>query len=142
MKKWVFHILFGALLSAGVFFGGIYLVFKLVPIRLDVTGSAAVAAAVIGALGALVGSISTGLMNYWTKHIDESTTRKDRLARLALELTKMDFEIRQASISLGPVKFCREVYRCFEEYERTGKWPTDSLSQQIIQIIKKDTQTS
>jgi hypothetical protein len=96
---------------------------------------------VTGIAGIIIGSLSGAfgvLMNTWVKNyelIEKTRDReeriRDRSSKYALELTKMDFELRQKSLEitgnknmfLAPIKVYRELYKALLELHKKGTWP-------------------
>ena len=92
---------------------------------------AAIIGALAGALGGVVASTLSSLSSLWAGSRDFEERLKDRVSDHALELTRMDYELRQKSLELtkekreflAPVKVYRELYRALLELHETGNWP-------------------
>lgn len=96
---------------------------------LDETQTASIVGILIGALAGALGGIVTTVLGIWerTREVDERT--RDRVSDAALQLTKMDYELRQKSLELqnrqdlflAPTKVYRELYKALLELNTTLK---------------------
>jgi hypothetical protein len=108
----------------------VYIVWTVFP-SLDITIKAFVIGALAGTLGGLVGSAITSLVNLWDRERDAEERLKDRVSSHALELTQMDYQIRQKALEvtkkrkhfLAPIKVYRELYKALLELHKSGTWP-------------------
>lgn len=99
--------------------------------RLDSPAIAGIIGAFGGALAGILGSATASVVGAWDRSREVNERLKDRVSSHALELTKMDYELRQKSfdtskgklIFLAPVKVYRELYRALLELHEKGTWP-------------------
>ncbi len=92
---------------------------------------AAIIGTLVGTLGGVIAATLTSLSSLWAGSRDVEERLKDRVSTHALELTRMDYELRQKSLELtkekrdflAPVKVYRELYRALLELHETGDWP-------------------
>jgi len=119
-----------ASITVMVLVGFIYLVSTAFP-SFDVTAKAVVIGALAGTIGGIIGSTITSLVNLWDRERDAEERLKDRVSSHALELTRMDYEMRQKALEvtkrrkkrLAPIKVYRELYRALLELHEKGTWP-------------------
>ncbi|RJQ24379.1 hypothetical protein C4565_09940 [Candidatus Parcubacteria bacterium] len=87
-------------------------------------------AALGGALAASLGPIITAMLTSsgQTRETDEKI--RDEASRVSLELTRMDYELRQQALPegyaqqfLAPAKVYREFYKAIVELRVKGTWP-------------------
>ncbi len=87
--------------------------------------------AVAAIIGALIGSSPGAFVGIWKATMDADAKLKDRISTHALELIKMDYEMRQKfldlyeaqQVFLAPAKVYREFYFALYELHTTGNWP-------------------
>ena len=96
----------------------------------------------------------TAIVGLWKTAKDADEKLKDRISDHALQLTKMDYELRQKSLDtsgttqkfLAPVKVYRTFYRALYELHTTGGWPKEVEEQGLLNIfelgLKKDTEAN
>ena len=116
-----------AIIVAGVL---IYIVFTVFP-SMDITAKAVAIGALLGAVGGIIGAAITSLVNLWNRERDAEERLKDRVSGHALELTRMDYEMRLKALQvtkrrkhlLAPIKVYRELYKALLELHKTGIWP-------------------
>lgn len=97
-----------------------------------------VIAAIVGTIIGSIGGVFGFIISVWNKGRelgekaeDREEQIKDRSSKYALELTKMDFELRQKSLKsikgkamfLAPTKVYRELYKALLELHKKGEWP-------------------
>lgn len=97
-----------------------------------------VMAAIVGTIIGSIGGVFGFIISAWSKarELREKTEDReeqirDRSSKYALELTKMDFELRQKSLQsikskamfLAPTKVYRELYKALLELHKKGTWP-------------------
>jgi len=87
-------------------------------------------AALGGALVASLGPIITAMFTSLGQQRDTDERIRDEASRVALELTRMDYELRQQALPegyaqqfLAPAKVYREFYRAIVELRTRGTWP-------------------
>lgn len=86
----------------------------------------------IGLLGAVVNSI-----------IDKESRLKDRVSAGAMDLTKLDYELRQKALEierrrdffLAPAKVYRTLYLALLELHSTGNWPKQPEEMGLLRIF-------
>ena len=97
-------------------------------------GASAGATTLIAALGgALVGSLGTVLTSLVTSMSQQRETDeriRDEASKVALDLTRMDYELRQQALKegesqqfLAPAKVYREFYKAVVELRTKDSWP-------------------
>jgi len=121
-------------ISATIYLLIIIVVFLLALNNIDSPTVTIIVGTVIGSIGGVLGFF----VNAWIKDRelkekikDREEQIRDRSARYALELTKMDFELRQESLKLvkgkrlflAPIKVYRELYKALLELHKKGTWP-------------------
>ena len=97
----------------------------------DITARAVVIGALAGTIGAVKGSTITPLVNLRDRERDAEERLKDRVYSHALELTRMDYEMRQKALEitkwrkkrLAPIKVYKELYKALLELHNKGTWP-------------------
>jgi len=137
------------LITVIVVFAAVYLVvlgvlLSLAFPRLDPTAIAGIVGGLVGALGGILGSAMASVVAVWDRSRDAEERLKDRVSSHALELTKMDYELRQKSLELtkrrkkflAPVKVYRELYRALLELHNTGQWPTNINELGLLAIFE------
>lgn len=103
--------------------------------KLDSSAAAAIVGALGGALAGILGSAIVSVVGIWDRTRDVKERLKERVSAHALELTKMDFELRQKSLELlkerqlflAPTKVYRELYKALLELHEKGTWPPKHL---------------
>jgi len=100
----------------------------------------------VGILGVVIGSFITFLGTFlativgvWGVTKDVEARLKDRISRDALELTRMDYELRSKGLKrfyLAPVKVYRELYKALLELHTAGTWPKAIEKLGILQIFE------
>ncbi len=121
-------------------FGFIYF---LVP-KLDSPTVSALAGIAIGSLAAILGPILNTLVSIWNRSKESEERLKDRVSNHALELTKMDYDLRQKSLEtsgktqefLAPAKVYRTFYKALLELHTTGNWPKEVEDLGLLQIFE------
>lgn len=99
--------------------------------EIDPTSRAGIIGFVFGGFIGLFGTIVSAIITMWSKGKDVEEERKGRAIRCALELTEMDYKLRQQSLKsrggeqefLAPVKVYREFYKALLQLHTTGAWP-------------------
>jgi hypothetical protein len=98
---------------------------------------------VIGSLVGLVGSTAAALVNVWKVTREAEQKLQDRISNHALQLTQMDFELRQKSLErsrserffLAPAKVYRTFYRALLALHTTGEWPKEVEELGLLNIF-------
>lgn len=104
-----------------------YLIFP----KIDSSAAAGILGAIGGALFGFLGASVTTLVAVWDRTRELTERLKDRVSNHAIELAKMDYELRQKSLEfsktkkkfLAPVKVYREFYKALLELHEKGTWP-------------------
>ena len=99
---------------------------------------------IVGSFSGLFGSIVTSIIGIWRIEKDVEGRLKDRISTHALELTQMDYELRQKSLEsrgdkqqfLAPAKVYRTFYRALLELHTTGKWPKEVEKLGLLNIFE------
>jgi len=98
---------------------------------LDATALAVILGALVGSVGGVVGSAVTSLVTLWNQERDYDERLKDRASSHALELTRLNYELRLKSLNttkqrkrfLAHIKVYRELYRALLDLHKTGNFP-------------------
>ena len=121
-------------IAAGVYILIIFIIFFLLIKYIESPVVAAIIGTFVGSIGGIFGLV----IGAWNKDRelkekieDRAEQLKDRSSKYALELTKMDFELRQKSLKLtknkkhflAPAKVYRELYKALLELHGKGTWP-------------------
>ena len=108
----------------------------------------------VGTFAGVFGSLITAIVGIWKTAKDADEKLKDRISDHALQLTQMDYELRQKSLDtsgttqkfLAPVKVYRTFYRALYELHTTGGWPKEVEEQGLLNIfelgLKKGTEAN
>jgi hypothetical protein len=87
-------------------------------------------AALGGALVASLGPVITATLSNLGQQRDMDERIRDEASRVALELTRMDYDLRQQALPdgraqqfLAPAKVYREFYKAIVELRTEGTWP-------------------
>jgi hypothetical protein len=131
------------ILSVLLIGGFVFIVLRAFP-ALDATAQAAILGAIAGMVGGVAVSSMTSLVSLWTTSRDVENRLKDRVSNHALELTRMDYDLRQKSLDLtggkrqflAPVKVYRELYRALLQLHETGAWPDTIHELGLLQIFE------
>lgn len=114
-----------------------------------ITDSAAIAVivgAMAGALGAVLTGALTALVAVWSQSVTHSQQLRDRVSSHALELTRMDYELRIRALDesresaefLAPVKVYRELYRALLQLHEKNEWPLQIEQLGLLGIFQFD----
>jgi hypothetical protein len=106
---------------------------------------------VAGFIGVLIGSLTTFLssvlasvVGLWKVSRESDERLKDRISNHALELTRLDYELRQKSLELtkrsqqflAPAKVYRTFYKALYDLHTTGNWPSDVQDLGLLNIFE------
>jgi hypothetical protein len=99
--------------------------------------------AVSGLVGVLVGAFVSMFGSIWRASKESEEKLKDRISIHALQLTQMDYDLRQKSLELtgqaqqflAPAKVYRTFYRSLLELQTTGEWPKDAEELGLLNIF-------
>ncbi len=99
---------------------------------------------VVGAFVGMFGSILTAIVGAWRASKESGERLKDRVSNHALQLTQMDYDLRQKSLELtgktkkvlAPVKVYRTFYRSLLELQTSGDWPKEAEELGLLQIFE------
>lgn len=111
---------------------------------LDSTTVAGIIGVVIGSAFTLLGTFTTSIVGAWRVEKETEEQLKDRISNHALELTRMDYKLRQKSLSstgskqkfLAPAKVYRTFYRALLELHTTGNWPKEVEELGLLNIFE------
>jgi len=118
--------------------------------KLDSTAIAAILGAVGGGLIGVFGTSFSSLIGFLDRTRDVEERRKDRVSAHAVELTKMDYQLRQEALGmtgkeqefLAPIKVYREFYRAMIELHDQGSWPQKIEDLGLLRTFKLGTDKS
>jgi hypothetical protein len=108
------------------------LIFFIFP-RLESTTIAGFIGVLIGSLTTFFSSVLASAVGLWKVTKESEERLKDRISNHALELTRLDYELRQKSLELNrgrqqflaPAKVYRTFYKALYDLHTTGNWPQD-----------------
>jgi hypothetical protein len=93
-------------------------------------GATTLVAALGGALVASLGAVMTAMLGAVGQRRDTDERIRDEASRVALELTRMDYNLRQQALPeggrqqfLAPAKVYREFYKAIVQLRTEGTWP-------------------
>lgn len=105
-------------------------------------GATTLVAALGGALVASLGAIVTSMVGSLGKQRDTDERIRDEASRIALELTRLDYDLRQRALPergvqefLAPAKVYREFYKAIVELRTKGTWPNAIADQGLLDIF-------
>ena len=138
-----------AFITILVLVGFIYFTITAFP-SFDVTAKAVVIGALAGTIGGVIGSAIISLVNLWDRERDAEERLKDRVSSHALELTRMDYEMRQKALEatrrrkkrLAPIKVYRELYKALLELHKDGTWPDTIYELGLLGIFETGAEES
>lgn len=103
------------------------------------TGTTTVLAALGGALVGSLGAVFTSMVASVEKQRETDERICDEASRVALDLTRMDYELRQQAMQAGqsqeflaPAKVYREFYLAVVELRTEGTWPRKIEEQGLL----------
>jgi len=107
--------------------------------RLDNPSAIAVVSVLAGGLAGVVGSAVGGMLG-WLRAEKESEDRlKAYASSQALELTKLEFELRRETQAqrqfLAPAKVYREFYKALFQLYSTRDWPKEIVELGLLNIL-------
>lgn len=127
-----------------LFIGGfVYITTRAFP-NLDTSAQSAILGALAGAVGGVAASSIASLVVLWGNSRDVEERLKDRVSNHALELTRMDYDLRQKSLNftrekqqfLAPIKVYRELYKALLQLHNTNTWPDTINELGLLQIFE------
>jgi hypothetical protein len=106
--------------------------------------AAGIIGVVVGSFIGLLGAIVSSIVGIWKASKDSEEKLKDRISNHALELTKLDYELRQKSLDsnetkqlfFAPVKVYRTFYKALLELHTTGNWPKEPEELGLLNIFE------
>ena len=118
-------------------------IFKFLP-RIESPTVAGIIGVLIGSFSGLLGSFATSIVGLWKTSRDAEERLKDRISNHALELTRLDYEMRQKSLDLkgttkhflAPAKVYRTFYRALLDLHTTGNWPKEVQDLGLLSIFE------
>ena len=134
-------------------FGGIgaivVFIFKFLPL-IESPTVAGIIGVLIGSFAGLLGSFVTSIVGIWRVSKDAEERLKDRISNHALELTRLDYELRQKSLDLkgtkkhflAPAKVYRTFYRALLDLHTTGNWPKEVQDLGLLNIFELGSRNS
>jgi hypothetical protein len=100
-------------------------------------------AALGGALMASFGPVITAMLTNLGQERDRGERIKDEASRMAMELTKMGYDLLQRALADGqsqqvlrPVKVYREFYKAIVELRTKETWPKAPEEQGLLNVIE------
>lgn len=118
------------------------LVVTLMP-GLDPQSRGTIIGVAIGALAGMIGSAATAFIGLWNVAKENSERLKDRVSAHAVELTKLDYELRLKSMErfgygydlYVPIKQYREFYRAMLALHDKDDWPDTLNKMGLLNMI-------
>ncbi|MFZ5953628.1 MAG: hypothetical protein ACOYT8_00845 [Candidatus Dependentiae bacterium] len=112
--------------------------------KIDSAAVAGFIGVLVGSFAGLIGSIANSITGILKIEKESEIQLKNRISNHALELTRMDYELRQKSLELNhekqyflaPAKVYRTFYRSLLELHTTGNWPKDAENQGLLNIFE------
>jgi len=112
--------------------------------RIESPAVAGIIGVLVGSFTGLLGSIVTSIVGIWRVTKDAEERLKDRISNHALDLTRMDYELRQKSLDsrgakqlfLAPAKVYRTFYRALLDLHTTGNWPKEVEELGLLNIFE------
>jgi hypothetical protein len=127
------------ILLIGIFGVFIYWVFP----KIESPAFAGFIGVLVGTFAGIFGSLLTAILGLWQTAKDSDEKLKDRISNHALQLTQMDYDLRQKSLELSgqvqkflaPAKVYRTFYRALYELHTAGDWPKDAESLGLLNVF-------
>jgi hypothetical protein len=102
--------------------------------KMESPAVAGLAGTIVGGFVGMFVSVLTAIVGVWNTSTEAAERLKDWISNHALQLTQMDYELRQKSLdvsqrsqeSLAPAKVYRTFYRELLELHTTGNWPKEA----------------
>jgi len=134
-------IMIGAIFLLTAIAIGIF-VFWILP-RIESPAVSGLVGVIVGAFVGMFGSILTAVVGAWKASKESEEKLKDRISNHALQLTQMDYDLRQKSLDLtgqeqqflAPAKVYRTFYRSLLELQTSGNWPKEAEQQGLLNIF-------
>ena len=97
----------------------------------------------VGAFVGIFGSILTAIVGALRTSKESEEKLKDRISNHALQLTQMDYDLRQKSLELtdqaqqflAPAKVYRTFYKSLLELQTSGQWPKEAENLGLLNIF-------
>lgn len=120
-----------------------FFIFYVFP-RFESTTVAGFIGVLIGSLTTFISSVLASVVGFWKVSRESEERLKDRISNHALELTRLDYELRQKSLELtktsqqflAPAKVYRTFYKALYELHTTGDWPRDVQDLGLLNIFE------
>lgn len=127
------------LLTVGAMGGFVYWVLP----RMESPAVAGLAGVVLGAFVGMFGSLLTAVVGAWNTSKEAADRMKDRISNHALQLTQMDYDLRQKSLALtqqrqpflAPAKVYRTFYKALLDLHTKGEWPKEVEEMGLLNIF-------
>lgn len=106
---------------------------------LDATSVIAIVSVLAGGLAGVMGSFVAGLIGYWRDERESEDKLKSYASTQAMELTKLEFDMRRETGAqnqfYAPAKVYREFYKALFELYTTKEWPKKIEEMGLLNIL-------
>ena len=145
------RLIVGTFVVLVIYIGFVGAALRYLSSQLDTAAAAAIIGALVGGLAGVVGSALVGWFASWQTQKESEDRIKSYASAQALELTKLDFELRREAKAklheevfhektfLAPLKVHRTVYNALFELYSKGTWPDEPDKLGLLQILTYDT---
>ncbi len=138
--KTVLFVVLSGLVLLGVVAG---FVFYALPVA-DSATTAGIVGVAIGGMVGLFGSVVNMAVGMSRAARDADERLKDRISQHALELTRLEYQLRYNSLDrnkgtllfLAPAKIYRTFYRALLELHTTGNWPKEVEELGLLSVVE------
>lgn len=117
-----------------------FLLLLIVWSKLDERSIIAIVSVLAGGLAGVIGSFAGAFITSWRVEKESEDRLKNYASTQALELTRLEFDLRretgQQKEFLAPAKVYREFYKALFELYTTKNWPKNILELGLLNILR------